>query len=268
VTRVRSRRRGTVIALAVAAWGVAATAAILWVAGELQDRGDATRISPRYEPPVMAGQLVISACSGGFYARDGQTIVVTLSAHCTTPGQRLRDRDGKLIGVVGPRATMADCPEGRTCMPSDFVALALAPDRIPWGHLNVIDMGAGGYRELPAGARALACVDIAVGDEAETDGRERYRTGNVLAKGRYEHATDTIFPCIVVADIGVGIGDSGGAVLVGGLPAGVVSREMGDRLGFTPLAEGLETLELTLCTTPDCDLSPETAVQPSDGASD
>ena len=50
---------------------------------------------------------------------------------------------------------------------------------------------------------------------------------------------------------------------LGGAPAGILSRAIGDRLGFTPLAEGLENLGLTLCTTPDCDLSPETAVQPS-----
>ena len=57
-------------------------------------------------------------------------------------------------------------------------------------------------------------------------------------------------------------GDSGGAVLVNGMPAGVISRQLGGRFGFTPLAEGLENLGLTLCTTPDCDLSPERAVQP------
>ena len=65
------------------------------------------------------------------------------------------------------------------------------------------------------------------------------------------------FPCMVAAaDIDVGVGDSGGAVLVRGLPAGVSSRSFGGRLGFTPLAEGLETLGLELCTTPDCGLTP------------
>jgi hypothetical protein len=42
-------------------------------------------------------------------------------------------------------------------------------------------------------------------------------------------------------------------VLVNGQPAGVISRSIGGRLGFTPLAEGLDNLGLTLCTTPDCD---------------
>jgi hypothetical protein len=67
---------------------------------------------------------------------------------------------------------------------------------------------------------------------------------------------------MVEADIDVAVGDSGAAVLVGGLPAGIISRELGGRLGFTPLAEGLENLGLTLCTTPDCDLTPATAIQP------
>ncbi len=125
-------------------------------------------------------------------------------------------------------------------------------------------MGAGGYRTIAPGTEPLACADIAVGDRVEIDGRERYRSGVVIAIGPYEHETDTIFPCMAVGDIEVGLGDSGGAVLVEGQPAGVISRELGSRLGFTPLAEGLANLGLTLCTTPDCDLSPETADQPTD----
>ena len=57
-------------------------------------------------------------------------------------------------------------------------------------------------------------------------------------------------------DVPVGVGDSGGAVLVGGLPGGVASRSFGGVLGFTPLREGLEALGLVLCTTPDCGLTP------------
>ena len=60
---------------------------------------------------------------------------------------------------------------------------------------------------------------------------------------------------VASADVEVGVGDSGGAVLVRGLPAGVASRSFGGRLGFTPLAEGLEALDLELCTTPDCGLA-------------
>ncbi|MES1239916.1 MAG: hypothetical protein ABUL57_03545, partial [Chloroflexota bacterium] len=124
----------------------------------------------------------------------------------------------------------------------------------PWGHLNMVDMGAGGYRTIAPGTQPLACGDLHVGDRVEVDGREHYRTGSVTAIGPYEFAEDINFPCMaVVAGIEVVVGDSGGAVLVNGLPAGVISRSIGAKLGFTPLAEGLENLGLVLCTTPDCD---------------
>jgi hypothetical protein len=81
--------------------------------------------------------------------------------------------------------------------------------------------------------------------------------------GPYQNETDTIFPCMIVGESVVASGDSGGAVLVGGLPAGIVARRLDEgRVGFTPLAEGLDNLGLVLCTTPDCDLSPDRAIQP------
>jgi hypothetical protein len=64
---------------------------------------------------------------------------------------------------------------------------------------------------------------------------------------------------MVHARIDVAVGDSGGAVLVRSIPAGVASRSFNGSLGFTPLAEGLEELGLDLCTTPDCDLVPAEA---------
>jgi hypothetical protein len=243
---------------------VATLLVLLWLllAPWIGDRKETLRATSRFDPPVLAGQDVPGACSGGFYARHAMTVVLTIVAHCAEPGNTLRDGEG-VIGVFGPRAELADCPEGRFCAPSDFLAMALAPDRIPWGHLNLVDMGAGGYRTIPAGTKPLACGDVAVGDAVEIDGREHFRTGKVIATGAYRNDSDTIFPCMVVADIPVFVGDSGGAVLVRGLPAGVVSRTLNGKLGFTPLAEGLDNLGLTLCTTPDCDLSPEQAVQPS-----
>ena len=57
------------------------------------------------------------------------------------------------------------------------------------------------------------------------------------------------FPCMIAAQIHVDIGDSGGAVLVRGIPAGVTSRSFGGWLGFTPLAEGLAE-RLELCSRP------------------
>lgn len=231
----------------------------------LGDRAETVRTEPRFDPPVWAGQNVPNACSGGFYARRNATIVLTIVGHCATPGATLRNGDGDALGVFGPLARLADCPAGRLCAPSDFLTLALAAEWIPWGHLNLVDMGAGGYRTIAPGTRPLACVDIAVGARVEVDGREHYRTGTVLEIGRYEFPTDVIFPCMVATDIAVFIGDSGGAVLVDGLPAGVISRDLGGRLGFTPLAEGLDNLGLTMCTTPNCDLSPGEAVQPEPG---
>jgi hypothetical protein len=244
---------------------LAATVLVLvgsWAAAAIEDRNETARTTARFEPPVWAGQNFIPACAGGFYARHESTIVLVMSAHCLNPGDALRDADGKAMGLIGPRAELADCPEGRFCAPSDIQTLALAPDRIPWGHLNLVDMGAGGYRTIEAGTRPLACPDIAVGDPYEIDGREHYRAGTVIAIGPYEHETDTMFPCMVFGDSIVASGDSGGAVLVRGLPAGIIARQLDGRVGFTPLAEGLDNLALTLCTTPDCDLSPDRAVQP------
>lgn len=248
--------------LAVALWGIVLVAAAFWTAGAIRERTETARTTARFDPPVWAGQNVPGACSGGFYARRGNTVVLTIVAHCAEPGATLRDPAGRTIGVFGARAQLTDCPPGRFCAPSDFLALALASDRIPWGHLNVVDLGAGGYRMIEAGTRPLACSDIHVGDRVEINGREHYRDSTVISIGRYEFETDTIFPCMIVADILVVTGDSGGAVLVNGAPAGIISRRIGDRLGFTPLAEGLDNLGLTLCTTPDCDLSPDRAVQP------
>ncbi|MEO8273622.1 MAG: hypothetical protein ABI620_06125 [Chloroflexota bacterium] len=245
----------TLVVILVAIVGV-------WGIGAIGERDETARSTARFDPPVWAGQNVPGACSGGFYARRGQTLVITIVAHCANPGDTLRDSRGGMIGIFGPRAELDDCPPDRFCAPSDILAMDLAPAYIPWGHLNLVDMGAGGYRTIGAGTRPLACTDIGVGDPVELIGREHYRTGKVVSSFRYEGESDTIFPCMVAVDIKGFVGDSGGAVFVDGLPAGVISRQLGAGLGFTPLAEGLDNLGLTLCTTPDCDLSPELAVQP------
>lgn len=232
--------------------------AVYMAAVALGERAQTARTTARFHPPVWAGQNVPGPCaSGGFYARDGETIVLTIAAHCPAadPGASMLDPDGRLVGVYGPLAELADCPTGRFCAPSDILPLALALDRIPWGHLNLVDMGAGGYRTMAEGARALGCADISKGDRVEINVRERYRTGTVIEIGPYAHATDTIFPCMVVTNIEGTYGDSGAAVLIDGQPAGSVSRAIGRYLAFTPLAEGLENLGLVLCTTPDCDVA-------------
>ena len=70
---------------------------------------------------------------------------------------------------------------------------------------------------------------------------------------------------MIGAHIQVAAGDSGGAVLVRGIPAGVSSRSFGGWLGFTPLAEGLAEMGLELCTTPDCELVPPIVDAPATG---
>ena len=222
----------------------------------------ARRTTPLYDPPVLAGQQLWGACAGGFYARHGDTIVLTSTGHCTTEGTVAYDPDGTTVrGVFGPAARDASCPyAGHTCAASDMNYLLVAEARIPWGHLNVVDLGTAGYRIIPPGTRPLACGDIAIGDQAEIDGRNVYRSGAVSEKGDNLHPEDgAYFPCMIAARIPVAVGDSGGAVLVRGIPAGVTSRSFGGWLGFTPLAEGMAELGLELCTTPDCGLVPPVA---------
>ena len=212
-----------------------------------------------FDPPVLAGRLIQFPCSAGFYARRGDTIVLTASGHCYgDEGAAVTSTDGRVIGAFGTHARDATCPHpGHTCASSDISYLTVAPDRIPWGRLNVVNLGGGGYRVLLPDTRPLACEDIAIGDPIEVNGYAGYRTGVVAEKGENLNDGDgAYFPCMVVARVHVETGDSGGGVLVRGIPAGVMSRSFAGNLGFTPLAEGLEQLGLELCVTPDCGLTP------------
>lgn len=217
--------------------------------------------TPAGEPPVLAGRQLWGSCAAGFYARLEHTVVLTSSGHCAAEGTTAWEPDGRTVrGVFGPAALLERCPhQGHTCRPSDMNYLVVAPDRIPWGRLNLVDMGEGGVRVIGPGTAPLSCPDIEIGDKVEINGRDVYRTGTVAETGEYLHdpiADGDYFPCIVAAaDIQVGVGDSGGAVLVRGLPAGATSRSFAGILGFTPLAEGLDALGLELCTTPDCGLA-------------
>ena len=184
------------------------------------------RTTPVYEPPVLAGQPV--ACTAGFYARRGETIVLTISDHCYDRAHPPLDAAGDALGTYGADARRADCPAGRTCAGSDIVELVLAPDHIPWGHLNLVDLGAGGYRTIAPDAQPLSCDDLHEGASVETDGRGIYRSGKVLTVMPYAFETDTNFPCMAVTDIEAGIGDSGGAFLLDGRPAGIAAREFGE----------------------------------------
>ena len=254
-------------AFAIIMPAVLVIAAAYLVGGAVRDFMGTMRTTPRFDPPVLAGQNVPGPCSsGGFYARDQQTIVLTMAAHCAdaVPGGPLRDWDGVVVGTFGRPAQLSDCPTDRLCAPADMITLMPTMDRIPWGHLNLVDMGAAGYRPITSAMRPLRCADIHKGDPVEVNARDHYRTGTVIAVGPYEHEVDTIFPCLVVTDIGGGHGDSGSPFFINGLPAGTTSRLIGTYLAFTPLAEGLENLGLVLCTNPDCDLKPNSANSTSD----
>jgi hypothetical protein len=244
--------------------GVALAVAILAATRGIAPR----RTTPVYDPPVLAGQQLWGYCAGGFYARRGDMIVLTSTGHCTSEGTVAYDDDNFTVrGVFGTAARDATCPHpGHWCASSDINYLVVAEDRIPWGHLNVVDLGTAGYRVIAQGTRPLACTDIAVGDLVEINGRNNYRSGRITGKGEnlYPEAEDgAYFPCMIGADIPVAAGDSGGAVLVRGIPAGVSSRAFGGLLGFTPLAEGLEQLGLELCTSPDCGLVAPVGVRPT-----
>src|SRR4051794_16881011 len=92
----------TVVVAVVLGLGIAFIVAR--VADGMRGGVETARTPPRYDPPVWAGQNVPGACSGGFYPRHNDTIVLTIVAHCATPGASLRDAGGRLIGVFGPRA--------------------------------------------------------------------------------------------------------------------------------------------------------------------
>ena len=88
-----------------------------------------------YDPPVLAGQQLWGCCAGGFYARHGDTIVLTSTGHCTTEGTVAYDPDGTTVrGVFGPAARDATCPyPGHTCAASDLNYLVVARGPHPVG---------------------------------------------------------------------------------------------------------------------------------------
>ena len=215
------------------------------------------RTTAIYDPPVLAGQMAVPIwCSAGVYARLGDAVVVTSSGHCFNEGMEVRDEDGTVRGVLGPIAREPTCAyPDHACAAADMDYMLVAADRIPWGHLNEIDMGAGGYRVVTQDTRPLDCAGINVNDIVEINGRLIYRTGHVVEKGEYLRpaSEDPLYmPCVVAANIRVATGDSGGIVLVNGIPSGIVARRFQEWLGFTPIAGGLAELGLTMCDTPNC----------------
>jgi len=262
---LRGRRRVAwpMRVLLVVLAGVAVCVAVLAI-GRALDRSADADVDYR----IMAGHEIAYPCFGNFYARHGAQVVLTAVAHCNGPeGTRVTDGSGHLLGTWGPVAAITPCAEpDHRCLASDMAYIVLEPDRIPWGSLDEALMGRTGYRDL-AGTRPLACSDIAVGDPIEVTGHLGYRAGTVTDKTPNLNAVDgDNFPCIVHTDQPAAVGDSGGPVLVRGQPAGIASRSFGGLLAFTPLAEGLDALGLTLCTTPECDLVPPASPRPSASA--
>ena len=131
----RQRRRTVRLAIVVLA-GILVGIAIFAVVGAATRP---QRTTPIHDPPVLAGQHLWGYCSGGFYARLDDTIVLTSSGHCASEGTVATAPDGATVrGVFGPAARSETCPhEGKTCAASDMNYLVVEPDQVPWGRLNL-----------------------------------------------------------------------------------------------------------------------------------
>src|SRR3954465_716845 len=87
----RGRRRAVVRLSTVALTAILLVVAGAWVVHAVTEP---KRTTPVYDPPVLAGQRLWGFCSAGFYARLGETIVLTSSGHCTGEGTVARDPEG------------------------------------------------------------------------------------------------------------------------------------------------------------------------------
>ena len=195
----------------------------------MRDRAETTRSTARFDPPVWPGSSLPRPLLARWLPCPRRT--ADRPDHCRPLCRRdarhgLLDSDGRLIGTFGPAAKLTDCPAGRFCAPSDFLSLALAPDRIPSGHLNLVDMGAGGYRTIDPGTPSVDVCRHPQGRPRRGQWPRALPVGKVLEIGPYEHVDGH--------DLSVhgrhrhrgDHGDSGAAVLVNGLPAGTMSREI------------------------------------------
>ena len=164
-------------------------------------------------------------------------------------------------GVFGPTAQDATCPyPGHTCHASDMNYLVVAADRIPWGHLNVVDLGTAGYRIIPPGTRPLACADIAIGDPVEIDGKSVYRSGTVAEKGEnlnHPAQDGSYFPCMIAAQMSRSEAATRAASSSSAASRpGSSAAASADGSGSRPWPRAWPQLGLDLCTTPDCGLVP------------
>jgi hypothetical protein len=245
-------------------WRFAVFATITMIAvvvtgtADLAIRASSTMSGPPHVPQdpdrsVMAGHEISYPCYGNFYARHGTTVVLLGVSHCRgAEGSVAVDATGQVLGTWGPNAPSVACPTlDHLCPAADMAYIALAPDRVPWGRLDLVGLGSAGMRDL-GGRAPLRCGEIAVGDRVEINGIAGYRTGTVTAIAGTEGGPGVA--CMVHTDIPVTVGDSGGPVLVNGVPGGISTSGFGGLLGFASLGEGLAALGLTLCVDPECGL--------------
>ena len=75
------------------------------------------RTTPVYDPPVLAGQQIPMYCSGGVYARRGETIVLTSSPHCGGEGTKVYDFERHAPGYRRPDGPGRHLPASRPHLP-------------------------------------------------------------------------------------------------------------------------------------------------------
>ena len=89
------------------------------------------RTTPVYDPPVLAGQHLWGACTGGFYARLGDRRL-TSTGHCTTEGTWPTPPTARRSAASSARLPASHVPlPGHICAASDINYLVVATDQIP-----------------------------------------------------------------------------------------------------------------------------------------
>ena len=127
------------------------------------------RATAVYDPPVLLASSSGDACAGGFYARHGDTIVLTSTGHCTKRGHRRLRR--------GPRDGPRRLRPGRTRrhVPVSQEEVRIVRPELPRGRRGPHPVGPserggpghGRLRVIPAGTRPLVS-DIAIGDRSRS----------------------------------------------------------------------------------------------------
>ena len=251
----RSRlRRLLIVILAGLLLGIG----IFWIVGTITQPRRTTEV---YDQPVLAGQQLLEAPARRLLrAARGHD-----RAHLHRPlheqGREITyDPDGTTVRGVFEPAAQTSCPyPGHQCASSPTSTTWWShPDRIPWGHLNVVDLGTAGYRIIPPGTRPLACADIAIGDLVEIDGRNTYRSGTVAEKGQNLFPEDgDYFPCMIAAGMSRRGSQNWGvrSWCEGSRPASRVAATAAHS-DSRPWPRDWTSWAWSCVTTPDCGLTP------------